>query len=109
MPDEPFLDLIHRIRSGDEEASTTVEVLADPRFDIPGAARQASWDASLRVGALQGAAAKAIDRMNTTRKDVDFVIAKLEELEKAHIYIERLNKSVRDLEKRLENSDASVK
>jgi len=64
------------VEYGDAEARGEVEVLADPRTDIPLAEREAKVAAVLRAGRLQDAVATAIERIADTRKDVDAILAR---------------------------------
>ena len=65
-----------RIKYGEHEASGSVRVLADPRFDIPQGERVAKFEAIMRAGALQEVVADAVARIKETRADVDEVLAK---------------------------------
>jgi photosystem II stability/assembly factor-like uncharacterized protein len=58
------------------EARSTVEVVADPRSPNREADWQQRWAAISRAGALQEAAAEAIDRIGRIRADVDAAVAK---------------------------------
>jgi photosystem II stability/assembly factor-like uncharacterized protein len=64
------------VKYGDAEASGQVEVLGDPRMDIPQTAREAKWAAVLRAGEIQDAVATAIDRIRSTRSDVEAILAR---------------------------------
>jgi photosystem II stability/assembly factor-like uncharacterized protein len=63
------------------EARQSVRVVADPRFDIPPAARQANWDAVVRAGRLRENVTEAILLLQRTRADIDAVNAKLKSSE----------------------------
>jgi len=58
------------------EAKSTVEVLADPRSPNRDTDWQQRWAAISRAGALQQAAAEAIERIGRIRADVDSAVAK---------------------------------
>ena len=58
------------------EARSTVEVLADPRSPNREADWQQRWAAISRAGALQEAAAEAIERIGRIRADVEAAVAK---------------------------------
>jgi len=58
------------------EAKATVQVLADPRSQNREADWQQRWAAINRGGALQEAAAEAIERIGRIRTDVDAAVAK---------------------------------
>jgi photosystem II stability/assembly factor-like uncharacterized protein len=63
-----------KIKYGDHEVSGSLNVLADPRFDIPHAVRVAKFDAIMHAGALQEVATGAIERIRQTRTEVDDVL-----------------------------------
>src|SRR5579864_100185 len=58
------------------EARSTVQVLADPRSPNREADWQQRWAAISRAGALQEAAAEAIERIGRIRADVESAVAK---------------------------------
>ncbi|HEY6321009.1 MAG TPA: hypothetical protein VJA16_05570 [Thermoanaerobaculia bacterium] len=58
------------------EGRNTVQVLADPRSPNRGADWQQRWAAISRTGALQEAAAEAIERIGRIRADVESAVAK---------------------------------
>jgi len=58
------------------EARSTVQVLADPRSPNREADWQQRWAAISRAGALQEAAAEAVDRIGRIRADVESAVAK---------------------------------
>ena len=66
------------VKYGGHEAKGTVTIEADP--ELKGSpAGWAAWDAAVvRAGALQNAVADAINRIGTTRKDVNQALAKLD-------------------------------
>ncbi len=65
-----------RVKYGDHEATGSVRVLADPRFDIPDSDRRAKFAAVMHAGALQEAATEMIERIRATRDDIDGVVEK---------------------------------
>jgi len=67
------------VRLGDAEVSSPLHVLADPRFEIPAADRQAKQDALLRLGALQETLTAAIERIRRTRKDTQTALERYAE------------------------------
>jgi photosystem II stability/assembly factor-like uncharacterized protein len=71
------------IRFRGSEAKQVVRVVADPRFDIPMATRQANWDAVARAGRLRERVTDAIDRIHRTSADIDAINAKLKKPEPA--------------------------
>ncbi len=70
-----------RVKYGDHEATGSVRVLADPRFDIPESDRRAKFAAVMRAGALQETATEMIERIRATRSDIDGVVTKAKESE----------------------------
>jgi len=66
-----------RVSRGDQKAEGKINVLADPRFQIPPGAREANFQAARRAGDLMGTVADAVDRITRTRTDVNAVTAKL--------------------------------
>jgi len=66
------------VKYGGHEAKGTVTVEADPELRSSPAG-WAAWDAAVvRAGALQNAVADAINRIGTTRKDVNQALARLD-------------------------------
>ena len=65
-----------RVSYGDQQASTEVTVLADPRSANTSAEWQARWTALNRAGTLNDRAVKAIRRLRRTRTDIDVVMEK---------------------------------
>ncbi|UCC49711.1 MAG: hypothetical protein JSV41_06015, partial [Gemmatimonadota bacterium] len=70
-----------RIKYNEHEAMGSVTVLPDPRYDIPGADRQAKFAGIMHAGALREVAAEAIDRIQDTRADIDVVLDKAKQAE----------------------------
>jgi photosystem II stability/assembly factor-like uncharacterized protein len=69
----------YTVRYRDEVREGHFEVVGDKRFEISADDRQARYAAQLRVAKLQEALAEAIDRVDATRRDVDYVVARLKE------------------------------
>ena len=67
------------VKYGEHEATRSVNVLADPRFDIPEADRIAKHNTIMRAGALQELVATAVDRVRETRADVEEVLERARE------------------------------
>ena len=65
-----------RIEYGDQEVNGSVNVIADPRFDIPPAVRRQKLDAIMHAGAIQEVIVEAIKRIEETRGDIDDVLEK---------------------------------
>ena len=63
-----------KVSYGDLEEETTVAVVADPRFAISPAERQAKWTAVASAGALQETISRAISRILQTRADIQRVL-----------------------------------
>jgi hypothetical protein len=88
-----------RVKYGKEQAEGKVRVVADPRFPEDTAGRQARDEAIRKAGALQEAMASAVQRLGTTRTDVNAVLAKLqaEEAEEKRTGVTEENKKRKDL------------
>lgn len=67
------------LRLGDQEASGTVRVLADPRQQIALADRRRQHEAVMEGGALQDALAGAITNIYRARREIDAVLRKARE------------------------------
>ncbi len=63
-----------RVKYGEHEATGSVRVVADPRFDIPMSVRQAKFAAIMYVGALQEVATEAIERIGDASSEIDDVL-----------------------------------
>jgi photosystem II stability/assembly factor-like uncharacterized protein len=63
-----------RIRSGRNEATATVEVMPDPRVNIPMADRQAKFEMIQKVTQRIEVAAEAVDRIVRIRRTIDAVL-----------------------------------
>ena len=66
-----------RLSLGEHDATGSVQVLPDPREEIPQADRIAKYEAVVRAGELRDGLAEGITRIYRTRKDVDAVLAKV--------------------------------
>ncbi|GBD32602.1 Ycf48-like protein [bacterium HR33] len=66
-----------RVKLKDHEASATVVVRDDPRFDVPLAAQREKFDVIMRVGQRQEVAAEAVDRLREAKRSVDRVLDQL--------------------------------
>jgi hypothetical protein len=62
------------VKYGENEASTSVNVLTDPRYNIPESERIAKFEAQLYVGSLQETVTDAIERIRETRTEIDDVL-----------------------------------
>jgi hypothetical protein len=62
------------VKYGDNEATGSVTVVPDPRYDIRMADRQEKLDAIMYVGALGEVLTDAIDRINATQGEIDQVL-----------------------------------
>jgi hypothetical protein len=67
------------VKRGDSEAGSTVEVLADPRYDISARERQAKLDLQLHAMQRLEVATEAIDRIRDARDAVEEVLEHIEE------------------------------
>ncbi len=68
-----------RMKYGDAEATTTVEIVPDPRIDISPEGRNAKYAAVVRVGEQREVAAEAVKRIRNVTKNIDRVLERLEE------------------------------
>jgi hypothetical protein len=66
-----------KVKYGDHEATGSVNVLADPRYDIPMTDREAKLAAVMYAGSLQEVVADAVERIRSTRTEVETVLTKL--------------------------------
>jgi len=71
------------VKLGDHESKSTVRVLGDPRSANTAADWQAREAAITRMGQLQDILAEAVDRLRSTRTDVDAVLAKVKKEQEA--------------------------
>ena len=62
------------VKYGENEASTSVNVLSDPRYNIPEAERTAKHETQMYVGSLQETVTDAIERIRETRTEIDDVL-----------------------------------
>ena len=65
-----------RLKYGDHEATGTINVLADPRYNIPLAVREQKLAAIMQTGAMQEVVVEAIERVLETRDDITEVMSK---------------------------------
>ena len=65
----------------DAETRGRITVVADPRAQIGEDARQAAWDAKQRAGSLVETITEALERLDATRKDVDFLNGKIKKIQ----------------------------
>ena len=100
-----------KVSYGGAEATQSVRVLADPRFDVAQGAREANQEALLAAGALQERLSKAIERIHDLQGDVGRVQAKVRAERKA-AHDEALDQEVmdaaRDLTKGLSDLEAKL-
>jgi hypothetical protein len=94
-----------KITYAEHEATGSVNVLADPRYDIPMAEREAKLAALMYAGSLQEVVADAVERIRGTRTEVEGVLAKLrQEPQRGPSELARagrqLNNALTELEKR---------
>jgi photosystem II stability/assembly factor-like uncharacterized protein len=71
------------VKYGDHEASSSVNVLPDPRYDIPQADRIAKYEALMHVGALSEVLTDAVERTRNTRTEIDDVLKFVQKGEEA--------------------------
>ncbi len=84
-----------RVSYGGAEASQPIQVLADPRFDIPREAREANQAALLEAGDLQERLSKTIESIHDLQGDIARVSAKVRAERKA-AHDEELDQEVMD-------------
>lgn len=75
-PEVPAGTYTITVKYKDDDASQQINVLPDPRYDIPMSVRQAKYDAILHAGHVEEVAARAIKRIAQTRKDIETIVAK---------------------------------
>ena len=103
-----------RVKYKKETAEGTVTVLADPRYNISAADRQAKMHTLIKAGRLQEAVAEAVNRILDTRSDIDLVLKKAtaqkkkeenqesgDEADKKDDPLQPLRKAARELKKAL--------
>jgi hypothetical protein len=88
-----------KVKYGEQEASGTVTVLADPRYDIPMSEREAKLAAIMYAGALQEVVADAVSRIRDARDQVGSVIERLERGNELMRAGRSLNETLTELEK----------
>ncbi len=62
------------VKYGDSEASGSVNVLPDPRYDIPRGERVAKYETLMHVGALSEVLTDAVEQIRNTRSEIDDVL-----------------------------------
>ncbi|NIR43643.1 MAG: hypothetical protein GWN99_06790, partial [Gemmatimonadetes bacterium] len=67
-----------KVEYGEHEATGSVTVLADPRFDIPVAERDTKLATIMHAGALQEVIANAVERIGETRSQIGDVLERTE-------------------------------
>ena len=67
-----------RVRFEGQEASAAVEVLEDPRFQVPMAVQRERLEFVMTVGQRLEVAAEAVDRLRDARRDVDRAVEQVE-------------------------------
>ena len=70
------------VKYKEQQAQGTLRVVADPRYQTAPEDRQANWQTIERAGRLQERLTEAIERLRSTRDDVDVVLKKLAERKK---------------------------
>ncbi len=68
-----------RVTHGDQEATTEVTVVGDPRLGISRSDMEANRSAVAKTGSLQEAVAEAIARIGSAKADIDVIQRKLKE------------------------------
>src|SRR3990172_2260085 len=70
------------VKYKEQQAQGTLRVVADPRYQTAPEDRQANWQTIERAGRLKERLTEAIERLRSTRDDVDVVLKKLAERKK---------------------------
>ncbi len=63
-----------KVKYADHEASGSVNVLPDPRYEIPHGERVAKYETIMHVGALSEVLTDAVERIRETRSEIDDVL-----------------------------------
>ncbi len=63
-----------KVKYGQSEATGSVNVLPDPRYDIPQSERVAKHETLMHVGALSEVLTDAVERIRDTRSEIDDVL-----------------------------------
>ncbi len=69
------------LKYDDQEAQGRVRVLADPRYEIPRADREAKRTAIQRAGHLQKLVAEGVERIRSARADIEAAMKKVKEVQ----------------------------
>ncbi len=89
-----------KVKYGEHEATGSVNVLADPRYDIPLSERREKQAAIMYAGALGEVIADAVERIRDTRGQVEAVIERLERGDELARAGRTLNETLTELEKK---------
>ena len=88
-----------KVKYGEHEATGTVNVVADPRYDIPMSEREAKLAAIQYAGALQEVVADAVSRIRGARDQVEALLERLERGDDLARAGRSLNEKLTELEK----------
>jgi hypothetical protein len=88
-----------RIKLGKLEVTQMVDVLPDPRASIPLEVRRQKYETIVKVGERIEVVAEAVDRIQKTRKAIDFVLAQVKDRKDDTAKV--LKKVSEDLKKKL--------
>jgi photosystem II stability/assembly factor-like uncharacterized protein len=100
-PEVPPGQYAVRIKVGKTETTQRVDVLPDPRVKVPPDAQRQNYETTLKVGAHIEVAAEAVDRIQKTRKAIDFVMGQIKDRKDDEA--KALKKASDDLKKALSN------
>jgi photosystem II stability/assembly factor-like uncharacterized protein len=89
-----------KVKYGEHEATGSVNVLADPRYDIPLSEREEKLAAVMYAGALGEVVADAVERIRDTRGQVVAILERLERGDELMRAGRSLNETLTDLEKK---------
>ena len=89
-----------RIKAGKQQVEGTVNVLPDPRVEIPMADRKAKYDMILEVGQRMEVLSEAVKRIRDTKSAIDVVVERVKDEKDSTL--KALAKSGKRLKKKLE-------
>jgi photosystem II stability/assembly factor-like uncharacterized protein len=91
-----------KVKYGEHEATGSVTVLADPRYDIPTAQREQKLATIMYAGSLQEVVADAVERIRDTQNEIDDVLERVRRSEERRELMQaghRLKNTLTELER----------